>query len=231
MHQSISKKRIYFYLFILLILSSTFNFDLISNFKNLNLVNNINIVGLSKKETNILEKNLEFFKKKNILFISKDEIVQRLNSNSFLDNYTIIKILPSKLLVKVNKTEFIGTTLFNGEKFYIGKNGKLTKVSFVEKEFNLPKVFGNFQVIELLNLQKILRLNNFNLNKIIKYSYFKSNRWDIEFDNKTIVMLPSFNFEKSLQNYKSFIKKNEIKSGQLIDLRMRDKIIISNVER
>tara|TARA_Y100001936_G_C15873991_1_gene559255 strand:+ start:117 stop:812 length:696 start_codon:yes stop_codon:yes gene_type:complete len=231
MHQSISKKKIYFYLFILLILSSTFNFDLISNFKNLNLVNDINIIGLSKKEANILEKNLEFFKKKNILFISKDEIVQRLNSNSFLDNYTIIKILPSKLLVKVNKTEFIGTTLFNGEKFYIGKNGKLTKVSFVEKEFNLPKVFGNFQVIELLKLQKVLKLNNFNLNKIIKYSYFKSNRWDIELDDKTIIMLPSFNFEKSLQNYKFFIKKNEIKSGQLIDLRMRDKIIISNVER
>ena len=231
MHQSISKKKIYFYLFILLILSSTFNFNLISNFKNLNLVNNINIVGLSKKEASILEKNLEFFKEKNILFISKDEIVQRLNSNTFLDNYTIIKILPSKLLVKVNKTEFIGTTLFNGEKFYIGKNGKLTKVSFVEKEFNLPKVFGNFQVIELLKLQKVLKLNNFNLNKIIKYSYFKSNRWDIEFDDKTIIMLPSFNFEKSLQNYKSFIKKNEVKSGQLIDLRMRDKIIISNVER
>ena len=231
MHQSISKKRIYFYLFILLILSSTFNFDLISNFKKLNLVNSINIIGLSKKEASILEKNLEFFKKKNILFISKNEITQRLNSNSFLDNYTIVKILPSKLLVKVNKTEFIGTTLFNGEKFYIGKNGKLTKVSFVEKEFNLPKVFGNFQVIELLKFQKILKLNNFNLNKIIKYYYFKSNRWDIEFDDKTIIMLPSFNFEKSLQNYKSFIKKNEIKSGQLIDLRMRDKIIISNVER
>lgn len=231
MHQSISKKRIYFYLFILLILSSTSNFDLTSNFKNLNLVNNIKIVGLSKKEASILEKNLEIFKKKNILFISKDEIVQKLNSNSFLDNYTIVKILPSKLLVKVKKTEFIGTTLSNGEKFYIGKNGKLTKVSFVEKEFNLPKVFGNFQVIELLKLQKILKLNNFNLNKIIKYSYFKSNRWDIEFDNKTIIMLPSFNYEKSLQNYKSFMKKNEIKSGQLIDLRMKDKIIISNVKR
>ena len=31
MHQSISKKKIYFYLIILLILSSTSNFDLISN--------------------------------------------------------------------------------------------------------------------------------------------------------------------------------------------------------
>ena len=64
MHQSISKKRIYFYLFILLILSSTFNFDLISNFKNLNLVNKINIVGIGKKEAIIIEKNLEIFKKK-----------------------------------------------------------------------------------------------------------------------------------------------------------------------
>ena len=64
MHQSISKKKIYFYLIILLILSSTSNFDLISNFKKLNLVNAINIIGLSKKEASILEKNLELFKKK-----------------------------------------------------------------------------------------------------------------------------------------------------------------------
>ena len=93
MLQSISKKRIYFYLLILLVLSSTFNFNIISKFKKLNLINSINIVGLSNKETAILEKNLEIFKKRNIFFINKREIDQRLNENSFLDNYTIIKIL------------------------------------------------------------------------------------------------------------------------------------------
>ena len=231
MLQSISKKRIYFYLLILLVLSSTFNFNIISKFKKLNLINSINIVGLSNKETAILEKNLEIFKKRNIFFINKREVDQRLNENSFLDNYTIIKILPSKLLVRVKKTEFIGSTIFEGEKYYIGKNGKLTNVSLVEKQFNLPQIFGNFQVNELLKLHKILNLHNIDIKKIQKYYYFKSNRWDIEYDNNTIVMLPSFNLEKSLKKYKSFIQSEKIRPGQIIDLRMKNKIIVSNAKK
>ena len=231
MLQSISKKRIYFYLLILLVLSSTFNFNIISKFKKLNLINNINIVGLNNKETAILEKNLEIFKKRNIFFINKKEIDQRLTKNSFLENYTIIKILPSKLLVRVKKTEFVGSTIFEGEKYYIGKNGKLINISLVEKQFNLPQIFGNFQVNELLKLHKILNLHNIDIKKIQKYYYFKSNRWDIEYDNNTIVMLPSFNLEKSLKNYKSFIKSEKIRPGQIIDLRMKNKIIVSNAEK
>ena len=231
MLQSISKKRIYFYLLILLVLSSTFNFNIISKFKKLNLINSINIVGLSNKETAILEKNLEIFKKRNIFFINKDEINQRLNKNSFLDDYTIIKILPSKLLIKVKKTDFVGSTIFEGEKYYIGKNGKLTNTILVEKQFNLPQVFGNFQVNELLKLNKILNLNGFNLNKIKKYYYFKSDRWDIKYNDNTVIMLPSYNLEKSLKNYISFVKKKKIIPGQIIDLRIKNKIILSNVER
>ena len=231
MLQSISKKKIYFYLLILLVLSSTFNFNIISKFKKINLVNNINIEGLNNKETTIIAKSLEIFKKRNIFFINKKEIDQRLNENSFLDNYTIIKILPSKLLVRVKKTEFIGLTIFEGEKYYVGKNGKLTHISLVEKKFNLPQIFGNFQINELLKLHKILNLNNFDIKKIKKYYYFKSNRWDIEYDNNTIVMLPSFDLEKSLRNYKSLIKVEKIRPGQIIDLRVENKIIVSNAEK
>ena len=231
MLQSISKKRIYFYLLILLVLSSTFNFNIISKFKKINLINKINIEGLNNKEMAILEKSLEIFKKRNIFFINKKEIDQRLNENSFLDNYTIIKILPSKLLVRVKKTEFIGSTIFEGEKYYIGKNGKLTNISLVENQFDLPQVFGNFQVNELLKLHKILNLHNIDIKKIQKYYYFKSNRWDIEYDNNVIVMLPSFNLEKSLKNYKFFIQSEKIRPGQIIDLRMKNKIIVSNAEK
>tara|TARA_B100000965_G_scaffold353038_1_gene328644 strand:+ start:302 stop:997 length:696 start_codon:yes stop_codon:yes gene_type:complete len=231
MLQSTSKKRIYFYLLILLILSSTYNFNIISKFKKLNLINNINVEGLNNKETAILEKSLEIFKKKNIFFINKNEINQRLNENSFLDNYTIVKILPSKLLVRVKKTEFVGSTIFEGEKYYIGKNGKLTNISLVEKQSNLPQVFGKFNVNELLKLNKILNLNNFNLSKIKKYYYFKSNRWDIEYDDSTIIMLPSNNLENSLKNYISFTNTQKIIPGQIIDLRIKNKIIVSNAER
>ena len=231
MHQSISKKRIYFYLLILLFLSSTFNFNIISKFKKLNLVSHINIVGLSVKEKNILEKNLEIFLNKNIFLISREEVEKTIKLNSFLDNYNIVKVLPSKLLVNVKKTEFVGSTILDGEKFYIGKNGKLTKIFLVEKEYNLPQVFGNFQVNEFLKLQNILNINGFNLNKIKKYYYYKSNRWDIKYNDNIVLMLPSSNIEQSLKNYKSLLQKKKIVPGQLIDLRMKNKIILTNEKR
>ena len=231
MHQSISKKRIYFYLLILLFLSSTFNFNIISKFKKINLINSINVVGLSDKEKNILEKNLEIFFNKNIFLVSREEVRKIINNNSFFDNYNVLKVLPSKLLIKIKKTEFIGKTILNGEKFYIGKNGKLTKIILVEEEYNLPQVFGNFHVNEFLKLQNILYLNGFNLNKIKKYYYYKSNRWDIENNDNIILMLPSNDLEKSLKNYRYFLEKKNIKPGQLIDLRIKNKIILTNEEK
>ena len=231
MLQSISKKKIYFYLLILLLLSSTFNFNIISKFKKLNLISHINILGLNEKEKNILEKNLEIFINKNIFLISREEIDNRMRINSFLDNYNIVKIFPSKLLVNVKKTEFVGKTILDGEKFYIGKNGKLTKIFLVEKEYNLPQVFGSFEVNEFLKLQKTLNTNGFNLSKIKKYYYYKSNRWDIQNNDYDVLKIPSYNIEKSLKNYKSLLKTNKIIPGQLIDLRIKNKIILSNAKR
>ena len=231
MLQSISKKRIYFYLLILLLLSSTFNFNIVSKFKKLNLISHINILGLNEKEKNILEKNLEIFINKNIFLISREEVDERIKINSFLDNYNIVKVFPSKLLVNVKKTEFVGKTILDGEKFYIGKNGKLTKIFLVEKEYNLPQIFGSFEVNEFLKLQEILNKNGFNLSKIKKYFYYKSNRWDIQNNDDIVLMLPSRNIEKSLKNYRSLLKANKIIPGQLIDLRMKNKIILTNEKR
>ena len=212
-------------------LSSTFNFNIISKFKKLNLISHINISGLSEREKNILEKNLEIFLNKNIFLISKEEVRKIIKNNNFLDDYNIVKILPSKLLVNVNKTEFVGKTVLKGEKFYIGKNGKLTKIFLVEKEYNLPQVFGSFKVNEFLKLQKILNKNGFNLKKIKKYYYYKSNRWDIENNDDVILMLPSQNIEKSLKNYRSLLNAKKIISGQLIDLRMKNKIILTDEKK
>jgi len=231
MLQSISKKRIYFYLLILLFLSSTYNFNIISKFKKLNSISDINIVGLDEKEKKILEKNLEIFLNKNIFFISEEKIGKILKNNSFLDNYNIVKVFPSKLLVNVKKTEFVGKTILNGEKFYIGKNGKLTKIFLVEREHNLPQVFGIFKVNEFLKLQDTLSANGFNLSKIKKYYYYKSDRWDIENEDKIVFMLPSQSIEQSLKNYSSLLKKKKIIPGQLIDLRLKNKIILTDEKR
>ena len=231
MPQSINKKKIYFYLLILLFLSSTFNFNIISKFNNLNLISHISIVGLSEKEKNLLQRNLEIFKNKNIFFVRKEEVLEILKKNSFLGSYNIAKVFPSKILVNVKKTEFVGITILDGVKFYIGKNGKLTEVSLVEREYNLPQVFGKFNVTKFLNLQEILNSNGFNLNEIKKYYYYKSNRWDIESNDDLILMLPSENLEIALKNYHTLLKTNKIIENNLIDLRLKNKIILSNEKK
>tara|TARA_B100001250_G_scaffold327048_1_gene291179 strand:- start:37 stop:732 length:696 start_codon:yes stop_codon:yes gene_type:complete len=231
MPQLINKKKIYFYLLILFFLSSTYNFNIISKFKNLNLISHINIEGLSEKEKNLLQRNLKIFKNKNIFFIKKEEVLKILKKNSFLDAYTIAKVFPSKILVNVKKTEFVGITILDGKKFYIGKNGKITETSLVEREYNLPQVFGSFKVHSFLELQEILNINGFNLGKIKKYYYYKSNRWDIENDDDVILMLPSQNIEYALKNYRSLLRTNKIIENHLIDLRMKNKIILTNEKK
>ena len=231
MPQSINKKKIYFYLLILLFLSSTFNFNIVSKFEKLSSISNIYIEGLSKKEKSIIEKKLEVFINKNIFLISREDTEKIFETNSFIDSYNITKIFPSKILVNVKKTKLVGMAILDGEKFYIGKNGKLIEVSSVEKEYNLPQVFGNFKVHEFLNLQEILNSNGFNIQKIKNYYYFKSKRWDIENSDNVTLKLPSQNIEKSLKNYKTLLKSNKIISGQLIDLRLKNKIILSDGKR
>tara|TARA_Y100001970_G_scaffold288279_1_gene415132 strand:- start:567 stop:1262 length:696 start_codon:yes stop_codon:yes gene_type:complete len=231
MHQSISKKKIYFYLLILIILSSTFNFNFISKFNKINLINHINVVGLNEKEKRNLEQNLKIFINKNIFLINQEEVDKILKNISFIDNYNIKKIFPSKLLVNIKKTNFVGKTVLDGEKFYIGKNGKITKISLVEKEYNLPQVFGIFQVHEFLKLQNILNTNGFNLGKIKKYYYFKSNRWDIQNNDDVILKLPSKNIEKALKNYRSLLETNKIIGTKLIDLRIKNKIILKDEKK
>ena len=231
MLQSISKKKIYFYLFILIFLSSAFNLNIISKIKKLNLISHINIIGLSEKENRILQKNLKIFINKNIFLVSREEIIEILKNYSFLDSYNIVKVFPSKILVNAQKTEFVGITILDGKKFYIGKNGKLTEVSLVEKEYNLPRVFGTFEVIEFLKLQETLNSNGFDLSKIKKYYHYKSNRWDIENNNNVILMLPSQDIEKALSNYRYLLRTNEVIEKNLIDLRIENKIILTDAKR
>ena len=228
MLQSISKIKIYFYLFLFVLLSTFLNLNIITKFEKLTLITDINISGLNTEEKNLLIKNLKFFINKNIFSISKNEVEKKLKINTFLESYRVKKVFPSKLFINVKKTEFLGKTIIDFQEFYIGKNGRFTKSSFVEDEYNLPHVFGNFKINDFLKLQKILVNNGINLNNFNKYYYFKSNRWDIENKNNVILKLPSVNIENSLNIYKSLISSKNIETVKLIDLRIPNKVITTN---
>ena len=228
MLQSISKIKIYFYLFLFVLLSTFLNLNFITKFEKSTLITDINISGLNTEEKNLLKKNLKVFINKNIFLINKNEVEKKLKINTFLESYRVKKVFPSKLFINVKKTEFLGKTIIDFQEFYIGKNGRFTKSSFVEDEYNLPHVFGDFKINDFLKLQKILVNSGINLNNFDKYYYFKSNRWDIENKNNVILKLPSVNIENSLNIYKSLISSKNIESVKLIDLRIPNKVITTN---
>ena len=97
MHQSINKKKIYFYLLIFLFVSTSFNFNLSKKIKETGLINSINVEGLSLDEEIIIKEELKIILNSNIFFFNKDLILEKLNQFNFLENIEVQKILPSKI--------------------------------------------------------------------------------------------------------------------------------------
>ena len=227
MRQSINKKKIYFYLLILIFLSTIFNLNAINLLKKNNLITSIEIEGISKKEQNLLRNELQIFFNKNIFFIKKNKIITVLNKFNFLKDFNIQKVFPSKLVITAKKTKFLGSTFINGKKFYIGDNEKFTLANEIEKEKNLPIAFGKFSIKEFLELQNILLKEKIDLNNVEKYFYHMSRRWDLQKNNGLIIMLPSKNISDSLELYNKLKINNKINSAKIVDLRIPERIVIN----
>ena len=227
MRQSISKYKLYFYLILLIFLSSTFNFQLLENFRNKFNLKTINIEGLTFEEKKMLEVELNKFRKVNIFKINKDIILQQLSKFNFIENIYISKIIPSSINIKLSKTSILGKTIRNGNIYYIGKNGQFINPNqLIDTEVS-ANVFGDFDIQEFLSLHKILNNNKIDVNKIDTYYYFKNKRWDLIFSNELILKLPSNNTEKSIQIYKKLLVNKKLENVKIIDLRLNNQIILT----
>ena len=228
MHQSINKKKIYFYLLIFLFVSTSFNFNLLKKIKEIGLINSINVKGLSLDEEIIIKEELKIILNSNIFFLNKNLILEKLNQFNFLENIEVQKILPSKININLTKTNFLGSTIIDGEKFYIGSNGKFTISNQVKNEKNLPLVFGKFQINEFLELQSIINKQKIDVNKIDKYYHYRNKRWDLQNENGLILMLPSKDVKASLEIYKQLIDSESLNSIIIVDLRIPNQIILTH---
>ena len=123
MPQQKSKKiLIYIFLFFIIASINNKNFSL-SNFPNLN---NIIVSGLDEKSNLEIIRKLDFLKLENLFFINKFKIDQIINSNNFVEKYSIHKIYPSSIKVKIEKTKLLIKT---ENDYYLGSNGKFIKAN------------------------------------------------------------------------------------------------------
>ena len=227
MLRSINKYKLYLYLFFFIFLSSTFNFQLIKNFKDKFSLKQINIEGISDDEKKLIEVELNDLKNFNIFKLSEDKVIDKLNKFNFLENIYVKKIAPSSININLTKTHILGKTLLNGEEFYIGKNGKFINSNQISLKKKIPIIFGEFNINEFLNLYKILKNYQIKTPSIDKYFYFKNKRWDLVFSDGVILKLPTKNYENSIKIYKKLLINNILKNIKVIDLRIKNQIILT----
>ena len=62
----------------------------------------------------------------------------------------------------------------------------------------LPFIFGKYDKDSFFNLLKSINNSKFSLKNIKNLYFFKSKRWDIETNSDTLIRLPKYDLEKSL---------------------------------
>lgn len=226
MLQSISKSKIYFYLFLLILLPTTTNKSFLINITDFFKVKKIIINGTTEQQNKIIINNLNYLYNESIFKIDLQLIEKSLDKLNFYNSLYIKKIFPSNLKLNFNQTDLLGVFYKENKRYFIGNNNKIISTDNISSSKKLPTVFGKFEINEYIELVKVLEKNNIKLKMIQNIYYHKSGRWDFQLINAEYVMLPSKDLMKSIKIYKSFIKNNILKKIKSIDLRVENQISV-----
>ena len=223
MHQRKGKK-IFIYLFLLLIVGSINNTALTKiEFKK---IKNIEISGLNENENINLLKDIKDLNLDNIFFIDRNKISKIINSNSLVESYEIFLKYPHTVDIKIKKTIFLAKININGKIFLIGSNGKLIDIISLDKE--VPFIFGKPQINEFIQLLNIIEKSKFSFNEIKNLYFFPSRRWDLEFKNNIILKLSKDNTQLSLDQAFEIINDKNFKNIKVVDARIKNQIILND---
>ena len=222
--QQRKSKKILIYFFLLILVGSINNTNL-SDLK-LQNINDINIIGLDIKDKLILLKKIKNSHLNNIFSINKNDLINEIELNSLVEKYLIFKRYPSTLDIKIEKTKFLAKINKNGQIFYLGSNGKLTKNDFSNNQ--LPYIFGNPDIIEFFSIKEIIDKSKISYSEIKNLYFFPSKRWDLELKNNTIIKLPNNNTNLALNLAIEFLYDDEFINNKIIDARIENQIILDD---
>ncbi len=222
MHLRINKKIIiYFFLFIFFGTLNNKNLTRIEYLK----VEKINISGLDIDKKSDLIKDLNPFKFQNIFFLNETKIKKIIDSNPYVEKFSIFKKYPSEININIYTTEFVAYIKKNDGLFFLGSNRKLIKSD--GRIEDIPYIFGNFDDKEFFILKDIIENSNFNYSEIKNLYFFPSKRWDIETHSGILIKLPNKKLKESLELSLKILSDIDFKNIKTIDLRQSKQIIIN----
>ena len=221
MLQKIDKKKyIFFYLIILIILSSIHN----SNFKynNFFTIKKIEVIGLNKADNSFLENKLADLVGSNIFVLNKKSF-ELINSVNLIKNYNVKKIYPNKVKVYLESALAISVIKNSNELVILGNNGKIIDLKTLPE--NVPKVTGTSDIKKVFQTIEIFNKSDLDIKNIKKINFFPSKRIDIELENKKKIRFP-INFTIDDLNFGfRIINDEKFNKSRIIDLRVPNKVI------
>ena len=228
MLQLINKKKIYFYLISFLFISTILNNNLTNILNRIFKISKVNIENTKKEIDDIIFSNTRFLLGKNIFSLDKKFLSERLKKLNFIESVRIKKKYPSIINIKTKITSLIAITYIDQKKYFVGQNGNFILANKITNENKLPIIFGKFNPDDYIFLQTELLNQKINLDQIVRYYFHNNKRWDLHFVNNIVIQLPNKNISKAINLFKEFKINNQIVPNTIIDLRIKNRLILRN---
>ena len=228
MRHYIDKKKIFLFLFLTLFFLSSINSQLfIEKKQSFYDLKSIEVIGLDNAINLEIEKNLNFLKNTNIFFVDSEVLKDQISKHNYIENYNIIKLYPSKIILELQQTDFLARTIENNEIFLVGSNSKLIDIKKFNNYEDLPMVFGKFTAEKFVSFKKIINKSGLEYNNIKEIFFYPSGRIDIKNKDNVIIKFPIQNLETALSVANKLLNNKNFKYN-IIDLRISNQLILSN---
>ena len=214
------KKKIYFYIFFLILLSTPLNLKYNSFIKEIFKIKNIKVVPnelIFEEVYNLLNQNI--FK------LNNSNLKNFLNKYTHLKSIEIKKIYPDTLEVLITKSSPIAIIDNQITFTYLGDNGKVFKDNI---EYNsIPILKGELDIADTIVVLNLLDKSLYKLEDIKEIIFFPTKRINIILNDDKILKFPIYIDLKYINKTYDFLQS--IKTGkQVIDFRILGKIILKN---
>ena len=222
-------KKIFFFIIIFLTISTYYPKTSKSPFVFLDNYFGIKFIHVTN---NFLVKEAEIKKKfatiynRNIFFIKKKEVSDLLKDIDLIESFNIKKIFPDRILVKIKEEIPIAILNRKKEKFFITEANHLIEFRQNIIRKNLPYVFGYEAEKEFIKFYELLQENDFPINLIKNFYFFKINRWDLHLLNEKVIKFPPNMLDQSIKKAIYLLQAEEFKRYNIIDLRISGKMIM-----
>tara|TARA_Y100000816_G_scaffold154161_1_gene109858 strand:+ start:266 stop:934 length:669 start_codon:yes stop_codon:yes gene_type:complete len=214
------KKKIYFYIFFLILLSTPLNLKYNSFIKEIFKIKNIKVVPnelIFEEVYNLLNQNI--FK------LNNSNLKNFLNKYTHLKSIEIKKIYPDTLEVLITKSSPIAIIDNQITFTYLGDNGKVFKDNI---EYNsIPILKGELDIADAIVVLNLLDKSLYKLEDIKEIIFFPTKRINIILNDDKILKFPIYIDLKYINKTYDFLQSIKTEK-QVIDFRILGKIILKN---